>query len=1160
MRVLALVMALVSAAMVGVVPAARAQGAAPAGRGQETVIPIPPTPRSDVTQPVPSIEPPPNVSAFTSHFVTRVTAVLDGNVWDDVEAPPVSTPKPGDVLTPSAARDALRELLRTGRFARGHVSVQADGAGVAVLVHVVPRKLVARMEVDLHGATIERDDLLRDAGLVEGGEIVGVDIDATTARMERFFGVHGYPAAKARIQTRDTDDPARALVLVDVTPGAPRVIAERRFDVTGAETDQASRAAHAYAVDAGDRADETLIAAADTTLEQDLRSKGWHRAVVAHDLAWVGHPPAGGRIALLVHVDAGPRFFARFEGNEQYDDDVLRSALALESETDRSPSHLADKIHAFYEKRGFLDAQVRSEMRGDAGAPIQLIVFHIEEHERVRVAGRRYPCLRLDAIHNLHAGAPRSPGDVGGEIDATLAEELPGADLLVSPDPRGVDATIGGAGGPSATPPPVPIDLHPDTTFVPGTYGRAIEHVQELYRSEGFIHAQVGPVQVVRARCDPRSPATGCVPLPLPPAPSDECTYDPSGLPVASEPLGPAFGCHPDAARGVACAPTVDLVIPIKLGPRTTLFDIAFVGDRTVNERELAVAADVQLGDPVSTTKLEEARRRLSDLYKERGYYYADVKYALEPSPDNTRARVRFDVSEGDQVIVHDIVLRGLVKTREGVVRRRIALEVGQPYRASAVRHTQERIATLGVFSSVTVSLSEPYVPQGTKDVIIDVIERPGHYLEMSPGFSTGEGVRGTLEYDERNIAGDAIGAVFRTQLSYLPDFLILDPAVAANYATVHDRLARRITASGTFPDIGLGPLVRAQLDAVYVRDLERDFTLDKISGIASLIYRPSRTFQISIGQSVENNDVLLFGFNSVAQYLCNQTMSTGTFDSALASLLRVPDGESLVAAQRASVAWDRRDSSFNAHAGTYVFLGAELVNSYPEGSAVTADVTTTHVTTHETLANSPNTTSMCPVQDAPQAVAHFVRLSQTFAGYIPITKNISFAAELRLGENLRTAACEFRDVNPDNPAPSYCTYPDRLFFMGGFDSMRGWLQDTFMPQEYVDQIKQQPSLCTQSSTSCYIPIRGGNLMVNPRFELRFPVISPLDAAVFADFGNLYLDPGYIFHNPFSMRADVGAGIRVQTPVGPIVLDYGINVHPLPFEDFGAFHFAIGLF
>src|SRR5580704_15931476 len=101
MRALALVLVVVSAAVVGIVPAARAQ---------ETVIPIPPTARGEVTQPVPSIEPPPSFSAFTNRVVTRVAAVLDGNVWDDVDAPLVTRPKPGDVLTPSSARDALGEL------------------------------------------------------------------------------------------------------------------------------------------------------------------------------------------------------------------------------------------------------------------------------------------------------------------------------------------------------------------------------------------------------------------------------------------------------------------------------------------------------------------------------------------------------------------------------------------------------------------------------------------------------------------------------------------------------------------------------------------------------------------------------------------------------------------------------------------------------------------------------------------------------------------------------------------------------------------------------------------------------------------------------------------------------------------------------------------
>jgi outer membrane protein assembly factor BamA len=124
---------------------------------------------------------------------------------------------------------------------------------------------------------------------------------------------------------------------------------------------------------------------------------------------------------------------------------------------------------------------------------------------------------------------------------------------------------------------------------------------------------------------------------------------------------------------------------------------------------------------------------------------------------------------------------------------------------------------------------------------------------------------------------------------------------------------------------------------------------------------------------------------------------------------------------------------------------------------------------------------------------------------------------------------------------------------------MRGWLQDTFMPQEYADQIKSGQITCT-GSTNCQVPLRGGNLMVNPRLELRFPVFAPIDGALFTDFGNLWTDPNYIFQRQLTMRADVGAGVRVQTPVGPLVFDYGINVTRRPYEDFGAFHFAIGLF
>src|SRR5258708_32271691 len=124
---------------------------------------------------------------------------------------------------------------------------------------------------------------------------------------------------------------------------------------------------------------------------------------------------------------------------------------------------------------------------------------------------------------------------------------------------------------------------------------------------------------------------------------------------------------------------------------------------------------------------------------------------------------------------------------------------------------------------------------------------------------------------------------------------------------------------------------------------------------------------------------------------------------------------------------------------------------------------------------------------------------------------------------------------------------------------MSGWLEEGLSAREYVDQMQAGALQCTGQS-NCQVALRGGSLMINPRFELRFPVRAPVDGAVFTDFGNVYNSPEYMIQHGINFRADVGAGMRVQTPVGPLVFDYGINVLKLRYEDFGAFHFAIGLF
>lgn len=1124
---------LAACAILFVLPARAQMPAAPKTRStpDEDVTVFAPPPPVTNAQPAAAIAGPNDMTRFAGKPLVAVDVVLDDERWPDVKPPPILSMRPGDRVSAPLVRQAIAEAMATGQFGDGHVELVAEDAGVRATLHLMPRKVIDSVRLDLHGAPIDGDSLMRDADLLVDGELVGREVPRHRARIETTLQRRGFPSPTISISTRGTDDPLRVVVVVDVEVGAPRRI-ERRvlypFRGTPAEIEAAEKQ---YQVATGTRADEFTLDAADNALQTRIRGRGFHRAEVSHDV--VLHR---GLVVLRVRVDFGTLYETRYEGNDHYDKSTLDELLDLEGETDRTANHLVQKVRDFYVKHGFLDAEVKLEARGTTADSVNYLVFHIMERDVVQVAARSYPCLRESDVSKLSEGGPSSAKSIGSEIDSYLAEELPGGEVFVPPRPHGLDDTLGPLGQKGTR--AAPLELDPDGVYAPETYERAVQHVQELYRSEGFLAAQVGPVQVMRRRCSPRSPPGDCIPMKIANEPPDVCTYDSTGMPLPVPPLDQTATCVPDPARGVECEPRVWLRIPVKLGPRTQLWDLAFSGIAAIAPEKLAAAADLKLGSYVSTIRIEEARRRVADAYKEEGYTFVDVKYAVEQSPDRTRARVRFIVTEGEQVFVRQFVIHGNVYTKSSAIERRIALEIGKPYRASWIRKTEERIATLGAFASVSVALENPYVPQRNKTVIITVIERPRQYTEIAPGFSTGEGFRIATEYGHRNLWGNAVQLTVRLQLAFIPTELIIDDTARANYRQL-DALARlgvRLTGGLVFPEIGLGPLVRAGIDGILVHDLQRDFFITKIAAIPNISYRPINELQMTLFQSFEFNNTRIFQGGNSEEYIRERSRQ-GFNTTDLQRILLVPDGESYVLAQRFLVSWDRRDNAFNAARGTYIVSGVEHVDGYP-------------------LAD------LKPNDSSPPTESHFFKFTQTIAGYIPLPRGIRFVALTRFGVNVQIT-------------PTSKTYPDRLFFLGGVDSMRGWNLNSFIPQDDVDRISNdvgKPDTVPDPVTGNQVPnadkftpatrpIRGGDFMVNERLELRIPIKSPFETVAFCDIGNLWIDPTYPFRQgAFPMRVAVGSGLRVQTPVGPLAVDYGFNVTRQSYEDVGAINFAIGLF
>ena len=1053
---------------------------------------------------VPELTEPP-ARALVGKPIRRVEVVVTGGRW--TTPPAIKSVRLGEPLSLEVARRAMREVLDGGQIARANVEAFAEGDGAALRVHVLPRRLIARIQTG--GGALDTAATLEAAEVSDGGEITAPLLGLIRTRIRRYYAEHGFPFADATVDATDTDDRTSVVLSIQITPGLPQTLAQRIFRIDPRVDREVGDLKLKYRVTPGARLDEPTLADADRELGELLRQKGFLRAEVHHNIARVGI-----NSSLEIHVDAGPRLVPSFDGNRAFDGDQLTEALDLEKTPDGRLAELIDRLRSFYVARGFFDAEVAGVERGGPTDPVHYLVFTVRENRQVRVTRRVFPCLTSEV----------APDDVGSEIDSFLGEELPGSETFSAGDPRMIARILGptaGSGGRG-----LPADLNPLVTYAPETYERALKHLRDLYHSKGYLNAVIGPVTPLRATCKASSPAGLCIPeVPLAKL-HPRCLKDSLGLPLPEPAVPDSFSCRPDPAHNVECSPEITLRIPIALGPQMTLYDLAFEGNHSLTERDLGKIAALPLGDPLSNVDVESARIRLLDEYRLRGYAYADVRAVLEPSPDRTRARVRFSVTERDRVVVSGFVIKGNKHTVTSVILRRLLLRRNGYYQQDLVRQSEERLATLGVFASISVALEDPEVPQKRKRVVVTVAESGTFSLGAHLGFSTGEGVRFGADFEGRNIAGLAITFGLHLQLGYLPDFLILDEGVRQNFGIDHvvgctvctpelailDRLERRNTISLTFPEIGLPPAFSVAIEGIDVRHNQRDFGLSKDAVVPTLSYRPIRGLTTQLSLSAERNDVTIF--------------NAGAQQGAL-SILRAPEGLTLALSQRVNFTWDLRDNPFNATRGLLFSTSLEHVDAFPL------------------------------VVDNNQAtdVSHFLRFTGRVAGYVSLPRKLVLAMSLAAGYNLQLVALSK-------------TYPDRLFFLGGVDSIRSFLADSVVPQDVADRIKDgDVARCTEAgfpSTTphplsiCDVRIRGGDVMVNPRAELRIPMTETFQAGVFLDAGNVWSGSGTV--DIGVLRYALGAGIRITTPIGPIALDYGINMNRRQWEDFGAFHFSIGLF
>src|SRR5207249_2431971 len=108
---------------------------------------------------------------------------------------------------------------------------------------------------------------------------------------------------------------------------------------------------------------------------------------------------------------------------------------------------------------------------------------------------------------------------------------------------------------------------------------------------------------------------------------------------------------------------------------------------------------------------------------------------------------VIYRVEEGPQVRVANIVVTGLKRTEEEVVRRALALKPGDTYDPDAIAKSQAALLRLGVFRAVAFRLNDPEVPEAVKDLTVECSERPWQYFEPFLGVSIANGLFALVDF-----------------------------------------------------------------------------------------------------------------------------------------------------------------------------------------------------------------------------------------------------------------------------------------------------------------------------------------------------------------------------------------------------------------------------
>ena len=517
---------------------------------------------------------------------------------------------------------------------------------------------------------------------------------------------------------------------------------------------------------------------------------------------------------------------------------------------------------------------------------------------------------------------------------------------------------------------------------------------------------------------------------------------------------------YPDATVGPAQSEfsedrsRVRITVPVAAGPRLTVASVDAQGSRLLRQSEIRAAIALKPGDPWDAERARAGQRAIERLYVSRAYHGATV--GVETRRTDAGVEVSYRIEEGTPTRIGRILVRGLVLTRESVVRQDLPFREGDLLSPDRLLAGQRRLSELPAFASVSVDPLRP-PPEPFADVEVTLRERKPWHLDFGLGYGSEDGARGFVEIGHDNVFGTAASVSLRERIS-------------AGGQSIG--FSQRTDAIGRLPWI-LGSPWWAELNLFQEQSEHIGYDLG--------------TYGLRLGAHRELFPEWVKGLRGELRYRV-ESIRYSNVDPTLAEA-DVTAGTELVASVSPILTLDRRDEAQDPARGSWHLVSVEVGNA-AFGSEIS-----------------------------------FVKTRLDTRWYLPWLSPVTMVVAARLGLAAPYAG---------SPA---LAIQDR-FYAGGASTVRGYREDRLGPLDARGN-----------------PV-GGNGLAIFNLEVRFPIWRWIGGTAFVDTGAV--TPEIQDLRPSELHTGVGGGIRIKTPVGPVRVDLGYALRPLPGESRLQVHVTVG--